>query len=194
MWWLAKCLVLAVSVLAYAFLTAGIVVTYTGFSLFLNSSTWSTLALTAPNSWISPFFTPRNASASTVIGQIVLLPIARLVLPGAADDGRNSLSCRFLVGYITALVVLFASFAVYWVSDPLFAWTNLFIYKHLMFAITSLSVSGYSRHHVCSLLVVLAVSSCRNWIGDQPAARPTLPYSTLRLVQKRMRCDATHKW
>ncbi len=131
MWWLAKCLVLAVSVLAYAFLTAGIVVTYAAFHFSLNL-TWSTLALTAPDLLNIPFFTPRNASASTVIGQIVLLLMLAWFCLGLLMMVVTQLSCRFLVGYITALVVLFASFAVSWVSDPL-AWTNLFIYKHLMF-------------------------------------------------------------
>jgi hypothetical protein len=131
MWWLAKCLILAISVIAYAVLAVGIVVTYAAFSYSMNLD-WSSLALATPESLNIPFFTPRNASAPAVIGQILLLLMLGWFCLGLLMMVVTQLSRRFLVGYITALVVLFGSFAVSWVSNPV-AWTSLFIYKHLMF-------------------------------------------------------------
>ena len=130
-WWLAKCLALAFLVLVYGMLTVAAVVACAALSFPLEIG-WSPLALATPDSLNVPFFTPRNTSALAVIAQELLLLVLGWYSLGLLMMVVTQLSRRFLVGYLTALTVLFGSFAVAWIPNPP-GWVNLFIYKHLMF-------------------------------------------------------------
>jgi len=131
MWWLAKCLTLAMSVIVYTLLTVGIVVAFAA-RFFPLDFTWSSLAIGTPESLNIPLFTPRNASAPEAMSQVLLLLMLGWFSLGLLIMVVTQLSRRFLIGYLTALVVLMASFAVSWISNPP-TWIKLFIYKHLMF-------------------------------------------------------------
>jgi hypothetical protein len=130
-WWLAKCLTLFVAVIVYGLLTFGCVVIFASFSFPLDFS-WSSLALKAPEALNIPYFTPRHATLPSVAVQVMLLLILGWFSLGLLMMVVTQLSRRFLVGYLTGLVVLFASFAVAWISSPP-PWVKLFIFKHLMF-------------------------------------------------------------
>ena len=130
-WWLAKCLVLAVSVIAYTLLVTGIVVAFTAFVLPVEF-TWSTLATATPESLNIPLFTTRNSTAMLIVGQTLLLLMLGWFSLGLLMMVVTQWSRRFLIGYLIALVALMSSFAVNWISNPA-DWAKLFIYKHLMF-------------------------------------------------------------
>lgn len=130
-WWLAKCLVLAVSVIAYTIFVTGIVVAFAAFD-FPVEFAWSTLATATPESLNVPLYTPRNSAAMLIIGLILLLLMLGWFSLGLLMMVVTQWSRRFLVGYLASLAALMASFAVNWISNPS-GWVMLFIYKHLMF-------------------------------------------------------------
>lgn len=130
-WWLAKCLTLLITILAYTLLTVGLVLAFAAWSFPLEWD-WSSLALSAPDAINIPLFVPNNTPILTVIGQILLLLLLGWYALGLLMMVITQLSHRVLVGYLAGLLILFSSFAVSW-SGNLPVWTKLFIYKHLMF-------------------------------------------------------------
>jgi uncharacterized protein (DUF983 family) len=130
-WWLSKCLTLLIAVMVYSLLVFGCVWVYAAFSFPLDFR-WSSLAIKAPEALNIPILTARHAALPSAAGQVALLLLLGWFSLGLLMMVATQLSRRFLVGYLTGLVVLFASFAVAWISSPP-AWVKLFIFKHLMF-------------------------------------------------------------
>lgn len=130
-WWLAKCLTVFCAALVYVLLSGLIILAFSVF-LFPLDLSWSPGVLHDPWAMNVPAYVLNTLSVPETLLIILALLVAGLSGLGILEMVITQVTRRYLIGYITAVVVLLASYAVSWISEaPVLA--KIFIYKYLMF-------------------------------------------------------------